>query len=124
MGANVFTADEPHDSVTLESALDATVEADAVTFEFAVTNAGTEPAELTFATGLAADFVAVADGEERWRASDGRLFTQALRSETLAPGETVTYRETWSDPEPGEYEVTATLEARHTSVEARTAFSA
>jgi len=95
--------------MTLETALDVRVGDDAVEFAFAVTNAGIDPVELTFRSGLKADFTVRADGTERWRASDGQMFTQALQSETLAPGETRTYEGAWPDPEPGEYAVVAEL---------------
>lgn len=95
---------------------------DAVAFTFVVTNAGDEPVELRFRNGLAADFV-VLDGETAvWRWSDGRLFTQALWSEPLAPDGSVTYEATWSDPVPGTFDAVATLEASNVDLEARTEF--
>lgn len=80
-----------------------------VQFVFTVRNTEDEPIELRFRDGCTADFVLVEDGMERWRWSNGRLFTQALHSERLAPGEPATYEGSWSDPEPGEYTARATL---------------
>ena len=96
---------------------------DIVDFELLVTNAGSEPEELSFRSGFTADFV-VLDGEtERWRWSEDKVFMQSLRSETLAPGEEVRYEGTWSDPSPGEYVAVATLQAEGRDVEVRERFS-
>jgi len=106
-----------------------------------VRNAGDAPDTLRFRTGQRADFAAyriddtdsgggnggrenggsgndgggnAGDGgsaDPVWRYGTGRLFTQVLGSETLEPGESVTYEATWGDPPPGRYrfvgEVTA-----------------
>ncbi len=93
-----------------------------VAFDYEVENAG-EPVELTFRSGLSADFAVFEDGEERWRASDGRLFTQALRTETLAAGERREFSDAWEDPDPGAYAVVAQLNATGTDAEARAEFS-
>lgn len=108
--------------MALDGALHATTSPDGVEFAFTVENASTESVELEFRSGLVADFVVLADDEEVWRYSDGMMFTQALQSETLAPGEAFTYPATWDDPTPGEYEAVATLQTRNTPVEATTAF--
>jgi hypothetical protein len=110
-------------TMALESSVDASVGADAVTFTFTVENTGDDPVEVTFRSGLDADFAVVADAGEVWRASDGMMFTQALRPATFAPGQTETYEAEWSDPNPGDYEVVAELAVRKADVEARTTFS-
>lgn len=74
-----------------------------------VVNEGTEPVELTFRSGRRADFVALDDGKEVWRWSEGRMFTQALDEATLQPGESVSFDGSWDDPDPGEYLVRGTL---------------
>lgn len=63
-----------------------------------VTNPSDQPVELTFPTGQSFDFVVQRDGRELWRWSADRMFTQAMRSTTLAPGETVTHQATWHPP--------------------------
>lgn len=70
--------------------------ADSVAFVLAVTNSTQAPVALEFRSGQSYDF-AVADdaGHEVWRWSAERMFTQALRTETLAPGQTLTWREVW-----------------------------
>lgn len=84
---------------------------DTVRFVFAVENRGDEPAQLTFRDGGHAD-CAVFDGDEEvWRWSAGRMFTQAIERETVAPGDTLRYGFEWEPPEPGEYTVCAELRA-------------
>lgn len=71
---------------------------DSVRFVLQVTNTGDSPVELTFPSGQSFDFV-VLDGErEVWRWSAERMFTQALRTETLPAGETRAYQATWNPP--------------------------
>jgi hypothetical protein len=110
--------------MTLESEVTAVATDDAVGFELVVRNAGDDPVEVTFRSGQDADFVVLDGDDEVWRASDDQLFTQALRPATFDPGTEQTYRGKWSDPEPGEYTVVATLavteEDVQEQVEART----
>lgn len=107
--------------MSLESTLDATVD-DAVEFQFRVRNTGDSPVDLQFRSGKVAD-VTVSDGDEEvWRWSDDRMFTQALQSRTLAPGETLEQAFTWDDPQPGRYTATGTLAAQQ-DAEATTTLS-
>lgn len=108
--------------MTLEASIDVAVEED-VEFLVAVTNAGEEPVELTFDTGLDVDVaVSPSDGDDPvWRWSDDRMFTQAVQTETLEPGESFERTLDWSDPPEGEYEAVATLACDRT-VEARMQF--
>ncbi|XVH31082.1 BsuPI-related putative proteinase inhibitor [Haloferacaceae archaeon DSL9] len=75
----------------------------------AVENAAASDETLSFRSGKRADFVALDDGEEVWRWSDGRMFTQVLGEEVVAAGETKTYSATWPTPDPGEYTVRGEL---------------
>ncbi|MXV64028.1 hypothetical protein GS429_18555 [Natronorubrum sp. JWXQ-INN-674] len=114
--------------MTLEGRLDADVSSDGsksamVTFEFTVTNAGSETVTLQFTDGCKADFVVREDGREVWRFSEGRMFTQALSSETLEPDETATYKAEWTAPQPGGYIGRAELQARETACEVQTDFA-
>lgn len=109
--------------MSLDAGLDVTATPDSVEFAFTVENATPETVDLEFRSGLVADFAVFDDGEEVWRFSDGKMFTQALQSETLAPGETFTYPAKWEEPVPGEYEVIATLQTRNTGVEAHASFT-
>lgn len=94
----------------------------AVEFAFTVTNADTEPVDLELRSGKVADIAVYEDGSERWRWSDGKLFTQALTTETLAPGESLVHEGVWRNPPPGRYTAEASLEARNVALAARTRF--
>lgn len=64
--------------------------------------------------GVVDDDVADADtvdGDPVWRYGTGRMFTQALGSETLEPGESATYKATWTDPPPGRYRIVGEVTA-------------
>lgn len=69
--------------------------ADSVRFTLQVTNSSAEPVTLRFSSGQSYDF-SVRDGAtEVWRWSGDMMFTQALRDETLAPGQTRSWSEVW-----------------------------
>lgn len=82
----------------LVSSLQVETGPDSVRFVLQVTNAGPAPVTLEFPNGQSFDFVVTQDGREVWRWSADMMFTQALRSETLAPGETRTFDAMWSPP--------------------------
>ena len=82
---------------------------DGLLFVFTDTNTGNDPVDLRFRDGQTVEFVILEDGTERWRWSDGRLFTQAIQSERLDSDESVVYEGTWSALEPGSYRARATL---------------
>jgi len=69
--------------------------ADSVRFLLQVTNATQGPLTLHFRSGQSYDFVVTDGGRTVWSWASDMMFTQALRSETLAPGETKSYTETW-----------------------------
>lgn len=109
--------------MALTGSLDTEVRSDGVSFVFTVENDGDKPVRLSFRSSCTADF-AVLDGEdERWRWSQGRMFTQALQSESLDPGESMTYDGEWQNPQSGTYTAVATLEADNQDCEARTEIS-
>lgn len=112
--------------MSLDATLDATVGTAAdgeATFTFEVENSGSEPVELTFRSGKRIDVVVTdTTGTEVWRWSDGRMFTQAITSVELGPGETFDETVSWRDPPGGSYEATATLETTQ-SVSATTSLS-
>ncbi|MFC7187011.1 BsuPI-related putative proteinase inhibitor [Halorubrum yunnanense] len=115
----------------LDAALAPTGGDSGVMLALTVTNGGDDPVTLRFRTGQRADFAAFepaagdgADDPRRstvgpvWRHAEGRLFTGALGTETLAPGESATYEATWPDPPAGEYLVVGTLTAEEGDAEA------
>lgn len=97
--------------MTLEGHLQIEQSHKEVSFELIVRNPGPGTVELQFMRGQKAEFVIYENAEEIWRWSDGRMFTQALESDHLDPGEEVRYPSTWRDPTPGHYLVEAELTA-------------
>lgn len=82
----------------LVSSLQVQTYADSVRFVLQVTNASGAALPVTFPSGQSADFTVSRDGRELWRWSADRGFTQAVRQETLAPGETRTFEASWNPP--------------------------
>ena len=83
----------------------------AVEMALQVTNASEAPVEVTFPSGQSYDFSVRQRGTELWRWSAGQMFTQAVRTTVLAPGETLEFSERWSPPAgtAGELEAEASL---------------
>lgn len=112
----------PIDSITVSLSGAITDRGTDPTVELGLTvrNDGDDPVTLRFPSGQRADFAAYrADTETEsawrdntehvWQHGAGRLFTQAMGTETLTPGETATYDGTWVDPSPGTYTVVGWL---------------
>ena len=111
----------------LDAALAATETDDGVTLSLRIENAGSKPVTLRFRTGQRAEFTAFPTddgrqggdgtggpdetGDSVWRYGATRMFTQALGSETLAPGESVSHGATWRDPPAGTYRIVAEASA-------------
>jgi hypothetical protein len=68
---------------------------DSVRFTLQVTNASQQPVTLQFNSGQTYDFTVSDGGAVVWRWSEDHMFTQALRGEALAPGQTRSWSETW-----------------------------
>ena len=109
--------------MSLTGSLNARTEDDHVTFAFTVENRSDETETLSFRDACTADFAVTDAEEECWRWSQGRMFTQALQSTELTPGESVTYEGAWKHPESGTYTAVATLEAENHGCEAHTEIS-
>ncbi len=109
--------------MSLTGALDAETDDDAVTFRFVVRNDGDEPITAQFSNSCRADVAVLEDGEERWRYTDGRMFSQVIGEETFAPGESHEFAVQWPDPEPGSYTAVGELTARDRTCTARTTVS-
>lgn len=79
---------------------------------FDVANSGTDPVDLIFASGQKGEIVLAQDGVEKYRWSEGKAFTQAIKTVTLAPGGTlpVVLNDTIRVI-PGDYDLTATITA-------------
>lgn len=105
--------------MTLEGQIHTNQTGDEVSFKLVIRNSGPDTVEFQFRSGQKAEFVVYANGEEIWRWSDGRMFSQALESEHLHPGEEVRYSGTWENPNPGQYQVEAELTAENISLSER-----
>lgn len=80
----------------LASSLEVEVREDSVRLVLHVTNPSSRPAVLEFSSGQRYDFaVRTEAGADVWRWSADRSFTQALGSETIAPGGTLDYAAVW-----------------------------
>lgn len=109
----------------LLSSLQVTQTDQSVTFDLQVTNVSEAPVDLVFPTGQSAEFVVErADGSAVWRWSADQMFTQAIRTVTLAPDESWGTRGQWAPPGTleGEYIARGWLTARDLRVEQATRF--
>jgi hypothetical protein len=70
------------------------------------------PLTLTYRTSQKVDFRITRDDRLIWQWSKGRVFTQAITSDRLQPGEEIVYREVWNQradgiiTRPGVYRLT------------------
>lgn len=60
-----------------------------------VTNGSSAPVSVTFPSGQSYDFAVMDGSESVWRWSADRSFLQAVRTVTLAPGQTESFAEAW-----------------------------
>jgi hypothetical protein len=114
------------ESPDLLPSLQATSSGDSVEFVFQITNTTEHAIGLEYSSGQSFDFVVTDDaGAEIWRWSGDRMFTQALRNETLAAGETLTFRAGWTPPPGvrGNLLVAGTLTAMNVEIEQRASFA-
>ncbi|MGH7663921.1 MAG: BsuPI-related putative proteinase inhibitor [Gemmatimonadaceae bacterium] len=91
-----------------------------------VTNRSGGQLELRFPSGQTHEFLVLDPvGREIWRWSEGRMFTQALKTHLLNDGETVTYTEEWTAGvrPPGSYTAVATLRSTDHPIETRVDFT-
>ncbi|MGH7651317.1 MAG: BsuPI-related putative proteinase inhibitor [Gemmatimonadaceae bacterium] len=99
-------------------------DAEKLRFSLHVTNNTSKMLELRFPDGQTHDFV-VKDftGKEIWRWSEGRMFTSAMRNETLkAKGQTV-FEESWNPKgQHGEFTAVAVLRSNNFPVETSVQF--
>jgi hypothetical protein len=106
------------------SSLEVGIAASEVRFVLHVTNVTESPVDFTFPTSQRYDFM-VDDGagQEVWRWSADRAFTQVVTHARLEAGETWTMEAAWTtDQESGTYIATGRLTAMDRPVEQRAAF--
>ena len=85
-----------------------------VTWELEVENGGPDPVTLVFRSGKEGDVVLLRNGQEAYRWSGTRYFTQAMRQVPLGSGErkTFTLEEKALTAEAGDYELVAELDSQ------------
>jgi hypothetical protein len=115
---------------SIVTALDVRQRGHQLSFTFSITNNAKKKLELVFPSGYTHDLVVLdAAGEEIWRWSSGRMFTQALQNRVLASGDTLAYEMIWSPPAAtansnAPLTAVATLLSDNHPLEQRTEFSA
>lgn len=95
-------------SSPLVSSLSVVPTADSVVLTLRVTNGAAQPVRMEFRDAQVFDFAVSGGGREVWRWSADRGFAQALRSETLAAGETRSWSASWRPAAGTRGELTAT----------------
>jgi len=96
--------DETNEEVNLEQLLqqlemtaDVQADADKVDFNFQMKNTGEEAVELTFPSGQQYEVIVKnAEGEEVYRYSKGKAFTEALVNKEIKPGEALSWKTSWN----------------------------
>ena len=84
-------------AMALASSVEVEVRGDSVRMVLHVTNPTNQPVVLEFSSGQRYDFaVRTEQGADVWRWSADKSFMQALGSETIPPGGTVDYGESWA----------------------------
>jgi len=126
--ARAVIGDKKAEKATDSLKISVSLQSDKVTLEkplninLVVENTGTKPHDLTFNSGQKYDFTIIDEaGREVWRWSDGLMFTQAIITETIEPGERIEYVAEWTltdsegnKVEPGDYGVIAKVMANET----------
>ena len=98
---------------------------DNVSFELVANNASDKRHELRFADGQEVDFVVRdARGRDVWTWSDGRLFTQPMRTHLLEQRESRDYEATWQESLPrGTFTAVARFRSENHPATAQVVFS-
>ena len=111
-------------SAGLVSSVEVEVAANTVRMVLHVTNPTNRPVVLEFSSGQRYDFaVRTADGQDVWRWSADKSFMQALSSQTIAPGATIDFVETWQPGNrTGSFTAIAELVATNHRLQERTDF--
>ena len=93
-------------------------------FALRVVNNTTRMVEINFPDGQTHDFVVTdSAGKEVWRWSDGRMFTQAMKSKTLKGKDDTVFEEVWdTEGHRGAFTAIATLKSDNFPVETTVQF--
>ena len=97
---------------------------DGIEFDLRVTNNTPRKLELLFPTGQTHEIVVVDSlGNEVWRWSEGRMFTQAYLNKLLESSATLAWQAAWRAAiPPGRYVAIASLLSENKPLEERVAF--
>jgi Intracellular proteinase inhibitor len=97
--------------------------ANGVAIDFRVVNTGAHRLEVNFPNGKTHDLVVLDSlGNEVWRWSNGRMFTQTLQNKVLHSADSLDYDAVWHDAPAGTYTAIATLASENFPVEERAKF--
>lgn len=108
----VLTGDFNQGIVEVTADPDPPVAGAEVRWSFRVSNRSDDPLTLRFSSGQRAEITLTRDGDDVYRWSEGRVFTQALEEVALGPGDETTFElQGGLDVAPGTYELTAELTA-------------
>jgi hypothetical protein len=112
----VIQAVTPELLIRFSIVTDPLVSGDSEWFAFDVRNKTEESLDLTFSSGQEVEVVLSQGGVEKYRWSEGVLFTEAIETVTLGPGEVypVNIYDTFDVPA-GRYDLTATIMATATA---------
>ena len=111
------------DTTRIEAALAVATTPDGIRLALEVVNLDKKQVEIDFPNGQTRDFVVLdAAGQEVWRWSRGRLFTQTVQNKFLSGGDTAVYAEHWEPTQPGEYTAVAILRSGNFPIERRATF--
>ncbi|WP_083270636.1 BsuPI-related putative proteinase inhibitor [Bacillus marinisedimentorum] len=106
--------DEKQKAGGLEVSGEAAPGEDAVAFTITIANKGDNESDIEFTSGQKFEIIVTdSAGNEVYRYSDGRMFTQALETITLKPGESKSWSDEWKTEQAaaGEYEAALTVTA-------------
>ncbi len=109
--------------VALTSTLAVVGNNNGVTLAFRVVNAGSKRLEVNFPSGQTHEVIVVDSlGNEVWRWSKGRMFTQSLQNKVMHQSDTLDYDALWKNAPAGKYTAIATLASENFPMEQRTDF--
>jgi hypothetical protein len=116
-------AEEPLTTDEVVASLQVQVERAEVGLVLHLTNLTAGPVVLEFTSGQRYDFEVWQGGRLLWRWSEGQMFTQALGSEQLGPGESRSYGASWRpEGRTGSFEAVGRVTASNRSIEQRSEF--
>lgn len=98
---------------------------DELRFELSVANNTKKMIELRFPNGQTHEFVVIdAGGNEVWRWSEGRMFTQSLQNKLVKARDTAVYASSWdAEKMHGRFTAIATLKSANHPIEQRIEFA-